>query len=367
MRTFSVLLQKEFLQIRRNPFLPKLIIIFPILIILVMPLVTTMDVRNLNIAAVDLDRSSASQRILSHLDASEYLSLIYTTSEYNLALQKLEEGAIDVIVQIPKHFERDMTIAAPEKISIIANAVNATKASIGTQYIVQTIAKTFMELRGEKNAAQMSELVTIQNRFNPTLNYKHFMIPALMVILFILLCGFLPALSIVSEKECGTIEQINVTPTSRTLFTLSKLIPYWIIGLLVLVITMPLAHLFYGLAPAGSIWLIFLSTFIFILGISGFGITAANFSNTMQQVVFVVFFFIMIFILMGGLLTPIDSMPDWAQKITLFLPPRYYINILRSVYLKGTTFVELWHDFAALAGFAVVFNILAAITYKKQA
>jgi ABC-2 type transport system permease protein len=110
-----------------------------------------------------------------------------------------------------------------------------------------------------------------------------------------------------------------------------------------------------------------LSTFIFILGISGFGITAANFSNTMQQVVFVVFFFIMIFILMGGLLTPIDSMPDWAQKITLFLPPRYYINILRSVYLKGTTFVELWHDFAALAGFAVVFNILAAITYKKQA
>lgn len=367
MRTFFVLLQKEFLQIRRNPFLPKLIIIFPILIILITPLVTTMDVRNLNIGAVDLDRSSASQRILSHLDASEYLSLSYTTSEYNLALQKLEEGTIDVIVQIPKRFERDMAIASPEKISIIANAVNATKASIGTQYIVQTIAKTLMELRGEKTAIQMSEWVTIQNRFNPTLNYRHFMIPALMVILFILLCGFLPALSIVSEKECGTIEQINVTPVSRRLFTFSKLIPYWLIGIFVLAITMPVAYWVYGLAPVGSIGLIFLGTILFILGISGFSVTVANFSNTMQQVMFVVFFFIMIFILMGGLLTPIDSMPDWAQKITLFLPPRYYINILRSVYLKGTSFVELWHNFAALAGFAVVFSILAGLTYKKQA
>jgi ABC-2 type transport system permease protein len=130
---------------------------------------------------------------------------------------------------------------------------------------------------------------------------------------------------------------------------------------------MPVAYWVYGLAPVGSIGLIFLGTILFILGISGFSVTVANFSNTMQQVMFVVFFFIMIFILMGGLLTPIDSMPDWAQKITLFLPPRYYINILRSVYLKGTSFVELWHNFAALAGFAVVFSILAGLTYKKQA
>lgn len=367
MRGFVVLLQKEFLQIRRNPFLPKLIIVFPIMIMLIMPLIMTMDVRNVNVAVVDLDCSTASHRIVSHIDASEYLSLVGTTSEYNLAMQGLEQGDIDAIVQIPKHFERDMIVATPEKISIIANAVNATKGSMGTQYLVQTIARSLMEIRGERSPIEQSELVTVQNRFNPTLNYRHYMIPALTIILFILICGFLPALSIVGEKEAGTIEQINVTPVSRFTFTLAKLIPYWIIGLFVLTVAMIVARLVYDLAPVGSIALIYFGAMLFILTISGLSLTVANFSQTMQQTMFVMFFFVMIFMLMSGLLTPIDSMPEWAQKITFALPPRYFVDILRSVYLKGTTFVELWRNFVALGCFAMLFNTLAAITYKKQA
>lgn len=367
MRTFIVLVQKEFLQIRRNSFLPKLIIAFPILVMLLMPLIMTMDVRNVNVAVVDLDRSTTSRRIASHIDASEYLTLAQTTSEYPLAIEALEQGEVDVIVQIPADFERDMTIATPERISITANAVNATKGGIGMQYVVQTIARTLVELRGEKSPQQISELVTIENRYNPTLNYKHYMIPALMIILFILICGFLPALSIVGEKESGSIEQINVTPVSRFMFTLSKLVPYWIIGLFVVTVAILVARLVYGLSPVGSVWTIYLGALLFILTISGFSLTIANFSDTMQQTMFVMFFFIMIFMLMSGLLTPIDSMPQWAQRFTLILPPRYYVEILRSVYLKGTTISELWTNFAALGGFALMFNTLAALTHKKQA
>ena len=367
MRAFIVLVQKEFLQIRRNPFLPRLIIAFPILVMLLMPLIMTMDVRNVNVAVVDLDRSTASRRIASHIEASEYLTLAQTTSEYPLAMEALEQGEVDVIVQIPADFERDMTISTPERISITANAVNATKGGLGMQYIVQTIAKTLTELRGEKSPAKLSELVTIENRYNPTLNYRHYMIPALMIILFILICGFLPALSIVGEKESGSIEQINVTPISRFTFTLSKLVPYWIIGLFVVTVAMLVARLVYGLVPVGSIGAIYFGALLFILTISGFSLTIANFSETMQQTMFVMFFFIMIFMLMSGLLTPIDSMPVWAQRFTLILPPRYYVEILRSVYLKGTTIAELWTNFAALGGFAIIFNTLAALTYKKQA
>ncbi len=366
MRTFIVLLQKEFLQIRRNSFLPKLIIAFPIMVMLIMPLIMTMDVRNVNVAIVDLDHSTTSRRIASHIEASEYLTLKQTTAEYPLAMQGLEQGTIDVIVQIPRHFERDMTIATPERISISANAVNATKGGMGMQYAVQTIARTLAELRGERSAVRLSELVTVENRYNPTLNYRHYMIPALMIILFILICGFLPALSIVGEKESGSIEQINVTPVSRFTFTLSKLVPYWIIGLFVVTIAMLVARLVYGLVPVGSVGTIYLGAMLFILTISGFSLTIANFSDTMQQTMFVMFFFIMIFMLMSGLLTPVDSMPEWAQRFTLVLPPRYYVEILRSVYLKGTTIGELWVNFAALGGFAVVFNSLAALTYKKQ-
>ena len=367
MRTFIVLVQKEFLQIRRNSFLPRLIIAFPILVMLLMPLIMTMDVRNVNVAVVDLDRSTTSRRIASHVEASEYLTLAQTTAEYPLAIGALEQGEVDVIVQIPTDFERDMTVATPERISITANAVNATKGGMGMQYIVQTIARTLAELRGEKSPAKLSELVTIENRYNPTLNYRHYMIPALMIILFILICGFLPALSIVGEKESGTIEQINVTPISRFTFTLSKLVPYWIIELFVVTVAMLVARLVYGLAPVGSIGAIYFGALLFILTISGFSLTIANFSETMQQTMFVMFFFIMTFMLMSGLLTPIDSMPVWAQRFTLILPPRYYVEILRSVYLKGTTIAELWTNYAALGIFAIIFNTLAALTYKKQA
>lgn len=367
MRAFIVLVQKEFLQIRRNSFLPRLIIAFPILVMLLMPLIMTMDVRQVNVAVVDLDRSTTSRRIASHINASEYLTLAQTPADYSLAMEVLEQGAVDVIVQIPDNFERDMTVATPERISITANAVNATKGGMGMQYVVQTIARTLAELRGEKSPAKLSELVTIENRYNPTLNYRHYMIPALMIILFILICGFLPALSIVGEKESGTIEQINVTPISRFMFILSKLVPYWIIGLFVVTVAMLVARLVYGLAPVGSIGAIYFGALLFILTISGFSLTIANFSETMQQTMFVMFFFIMTFMLMSGLLTPIDSMPVWAQRFTLILPPRYYVEILRSVYLKGTTIAELWTNYAALGIFAIIFNTLAALTYKKQA
>lgn len=367
MRAFAVLLQKEFLQIRRNSFLPRLIVAFPIMIMLIMPLIMTMDVRNVNVVIVDLDRSSTSRRIASHIGASEYFTLVGTTAEFDLAMQGLEEGSVDAIVQIPARFERDMAVAEPEHIGILANAVNATKGSMGIQYLTQTVAHALSAMNSEKSPGEMSEIVTVQNRFNPTFDYRHYMIPALMIILFILVCGFLPALSIVGEKESGTIEQINVTPVGRLTFTLAKLIPYWIIGLFVLTVAMLVAWLVYGLAPAGSVGTIYLGAVLFILTISGFSLTIANFSDTMQQTMFVMFFFIMIFMLMSGLLTPIDSMPEWAQKFTVILPPRYFVEILRSVYLKGTSLAELWSCFAALGIFALFFNLFAAITYKKQA
>lgn len=326
----------------------------------------TMDVRNVNVAVVDLDRSTISRRITSHINASEYLTLAQTTAEYPLAMEAMEHGKVDVIVQIPADFERDMTIATPERISITANAVNATKGGMGMQYIVQTIASTLIELSEEKNPTKLSDLITIENRYNPTLDYRHYMIPGLMIILFILICGFLPALSIVGEKESGSIEQINVTPVPRLIFTLSKLVPYWIIGLFVVTVAILVARLVYGLVPVGSVGAIYLGAILFILTISGFSLTIANFSETMQQTMFVMFFFIMIFMLMSGLLTPIDSMPLWAQRFTLILPPRYYVEILRSVYLKGTTISELWIKFTALGGFAIIFNTIAALTYKKQ-
>lgn len=366
MRMLRVLLEKEFLQFLRNPFLPRMALIFPVMVMLVFPWVTTMDVRHIGVAVVDNDRTETSRRLISKIGASDYYTLQEVTDDFAGALDALESGAADVVLEIPDGFEEGLSSDNPKKASISANGVNATKGSLGTQYLQQTLMATLAELQAERGAAPAPETIVVQNRYNPTLEYRNYMIPALMIMLMIMICGFLPALNLVGEKETGTIEQINVTPVGSFTFTLAKLIPYWIIGLVVLTLAMLLAAVIYGLTPVGSPGCIYLAAVLFIFVMSGFGIIAANFSDTMQQTMFGMFFFVMIFILMSGLITPISSMPEWAQRITWFLPPRYFIDIMRAVYLRGAALADLRFEYGILLLFAVLFNLAAALTYRKR-
>lgn len=367
MRTLLVLLDKEFRQFFRNPFLPKMLVMFPLMIMFVIPWVTTMDVRHIDVAVVDHDRSDASRRMVRKIAASDYFTLREVASDYAASLADLEAGGADVILEIPDGFERGLIDGRPERVGIAANGVNAIKGSLGSQYLTAVVAQTVAELGGERGAPAQGDLIAVQNRYNPTLEYRHYMIPALMIMLLVMLCGFLPALNLVGEKETGTIEQINVTPVSPLTFTLAKLIPFWIMGLLVLAVVMLVAWIVYGLVPVGSVGALFLAAALFILTMSGLGVGIANGSSNMQQTMFVMFFFVMIFVLMSGLITPVESMPRWAQGITRVLPPSYFVEVMRAVYLKGATLGELWADYAALAVFAVVFNGWAAWSYKKQA
>ena len=188
MRAFFVLLQKEFLQIRRNSFLPRLIVVFPIMVMLILPMVMTMDVRHVRVAVVDMDRSTISRRLISHLGATTYFTPTGITSQYDEALRLLERGDADIILQIPREFEHAWMAGSPKKIQITANGVNATKGSHAMQYLTQSVARTLGEIRAEQNPAPIPELITVQNRFKPTLDYRHYMIPALIVMLFILNC-----------------------------------------------------------------------------------------------------------------------------------------------------------------------------------
>ena len=351
MRTLAVLLEKEFRQFFRNPFLPRMALMFPMMVMLVMPWVTTMDIRHVSVSVVDCDRSPASRRIVQKIGASDYFTLCGVSDDFSAALRSLEAGNTDAVLEIPRDFGRSLEEDAPRRVSISANGVNATKGTLGMQYLVRTVAASVAELRGERGLQAQPDPVVVENRYNPTLEYRNYMIPAL---------------NLVGEKETGTIEQINVTPVSQFAFTLAKLIPYWAIGLGVLTLAMSLAWAVYGLVPVGSLGAVYLAAALFIFVMSGFGVIAANYSATMQQTMFGMFFFVMIFILMSGLLTPVESMPAWAQRITWFLPPCYFISIMRAVYLKGATVADLRTDYAALALFAVLFNLWAALSYRKR-
>lgn len=366
MSVLGFLLEKEFRQFLRDPFLPRMTIIFPVMVMLIMPWVTTMDIRHVRVAVVDNDRSQASQRMISKIAASDYFTLQEVSGDYRTTLPAIEQREADAVLEIPDGYEKGLTAGAPLRVSITANGVNALKGGIGSQYLGRVTAQTAAELQREAGLTPAVEPITVQNRYNPTLDYRRYMIPALMTMLLVILCGFMPALNLVSEKEIGTIEQINVTPVSRFTFTLAKLIPFWLIGFSVLTIGMLVAWIVYGLTPTGSIGAIYLASGLLILSVSGVGATVANYSSTMQQAMFVMFFIVMIFMLMSGLFTPIESMPDWAQAITGVIPPRYYIDVMRAAYLKGALFTELWVDYAALAASVVVTNLWAALSYRKQ-
>ena len=361
MSVLSSLIQKEVTQLRRNPFLSKLVFAFPVVVMLIIPWVTTMDVRHVGVGIVDGDGSSLSRQIISKVDASPYFDLVSVDKDYREELELLDGGKLDVILEIPSGYEKSFLEGSPKKLSISANAVNATKGSIGAQYLSGTVLSALGDGRSEP-----AMTISVRNLYNPTLEYRNFMIPAIIIILLLLLGGFLPALSIVGEKETGTIEQINVTPVKQSTFIIAKLIPWWIIGFIDVFLAMGVAWLVYGLWLVGTLGAIYLGALLFIVTMSGFGVMAANVTQNMIQTIFVMFFFVMIFMLMSGLLTPVSSMPDWAQTITYVLPPRYFANILRSVYLKGATVADLWRDYVVLAGLAVVFVAGAVLTYKKQ-
>ncbi|WP_276896616.1 ABC transporter permease [Helicobacter japonicus] len=359
------LIQKEFKQIFRNKFLPKLIFIFPIMVILVLPWATNMEIKNINIGIVDFDKSSTSKELIMKISSSPYFNIMLSAKGIKEAYHCIDTNECDIILEFPQYFESRIFKEHKAYLGIYANATNGIKGSLGSGYLSSIIMGFAKEKMSVVEQIQSAEILSLY-RFNPYLDYKIYMIPALLAMVLTLLCGFLPAFNIVGEKAKGNIEQINVTPISKFAFIVSKLIPYWTIGFIVLSLCFLFAFLLYGLVAKGSYLLIYLFALGYIFVVTGLGLIISNYSHTMQQAMFVIFFFMLILVLMSGLFTSIKSMPDWAYYFTYINPLRYFMESLRLIFLKGSTFSDIWHNFIALLLFAGVLNLWAVMSYKKR-
>ena len=344
--TLKYLIQKEFLQIRRNAFLPRLIVMFPIVIMCVMPWVMQMEVKNIVVDVVDIDHTVESQRLVQQIAASNYFIFGGQKATYAEAIKDIEKGRADVILEI-----RD------GRYLIAANAVNGTKGSMGSAYLSQIVT-----------SHQPIPILqaSILNLYNKGQDYKLFMIPALFAIVMMLMTGFLPTLNIVGEKEAGTIEQINITPVSKWSFILAKLIPYWLIALFVITVCLLLAWFVYGITPAGPVWLIYVLAMLLALFFSSFGLIVSNYSDTMQQAMFVMWFFVVSIMLLSGLFTPTRSMPQWAYLTTYINPMHYFIDAIRTVFIRGGGLHETAHQVLALASIGTLMGCWAVQSYKKN-
>ena len=334
--------------------MPKIIFIFPIVIMCVMPWVMNQEVKNIMVGVVDNDRSTTSQQLVHRIEASNYFIFTGQKPSYEAALREIEQSKSDIVVSIPQHYSRDLHSGHQPQVLIAANAVNGTKGSIGSSYLSQIITQPQQET---------GRVLTLYNKQQ---SYKVFMIPALMGILMMMLCGFLPALNIVGEKEKGTIEQINVTPVSKWSFILAKLIPYWIIGLIVLSVCLLLSWVVYGITCQGSLIWVYLLAILLALFFSSFGLIVSNYSDTMQQAMLVMWFFVVCLMLLSGLFTPTRSMPAWAYLTTYVNPMHYFIDAVRTVFIRGGGFLSIAHQVLALLGFAIVMGTWAVVSYRKN-
>lgn len=371
MRVLRILLEKEFRQVFRNPVVLRMMFMMPIVQLVVLPLAADYEVKNVKVVVVDYDHSTYSQKLTNKIVASDYFQLVDYTDSYKHALEYVENDEADLVLQIPSSFERQLVKEDKSTLFLALNAINGVKANLGGAYLRSIIGEFNNEVRLEWmqmprfNPIPLVEITSV-NWFNPLMNYRFFMVPGILVILVTMVGAFLSALNIVKEKEIGTIEQINVTPIRKYQFILGKLIPFWVLGLIVLTIGLFVSYLFYGIVPVGSIGTIYIFAAVYLLAVLGLGLLVSTFANTQQQAMLLSFFMMMIFILLGGLYTSIDSMPDWAQTFTKFNPVSYFIEVMRMVVLKGSSLTDISYHLGIVLIFAVVLNSFAVWNYRKR-
>lgn len=371
MRTLKFILRKEFRQIFRDPSILRIILIMPVIQLLILPWAADYEIKNIKLAIVDHDHSEYSRQLINKIASSGYFILTDYSSSYELSLEQIENDKADLILQIPDHFEKDLVKEDEASLFMAINAINGTKANLGGSYLRSIVQDYNKQVRTEwiqfpKFSTETQIEITSSNWFNPLMNYKHFMVPGILVILLTMVGTNLAAINIVKEKEIGTIEQINVTPIKKFHFVLGKLIPFWLLGLLVLTIGLTIARVAYGIIPAGSFLTIYVFAAIYLLAVLGLGLLISTYSVNQQQSMLLSFFVMMIFILLGGLYTSIDSMPEWAKWITRFNPVSYFIEVMRMVVLKGSGLADIKNHLMIMTAFAVVFNGWAIMSYRKR-
>lgn len=350
----------------------RMIIMIPIVQMLVLVFAATYDLKNVNIFLVDNDLSSTSRKLASKIEASPFFTINNTSFNPEDGENEILNNRDEMVLVIPKGFERDLMREDKAKIQLLVNSIDGQSAQIGYAYASAVIADfnkgIIADWKGLPEFKPPYQIKT-STRFwyNSELEYKWYMAPGVLALLVTLIGLNLSSTSLVKEKEQGTIEQLNVTPIKKIQFLAGKLIPFVLIALFDLSFGLFLARMVFNLPIVGNLGLVFGFGVLYLIGILGLGLFISTVANTQQQVMFVTFFFMMIFILMSGIFTPVESMPQWAQIVDQANPVYHFMRVVRMVVLKGSNFEDLIHEFVALCILGITFLTLALKRYRKTA
>ena len=381
MRTILFLMRKEYLQVFRNR--PMLVIIFlvPAVQLLVLSNAATFEVRHTRVQLVDEDGTSASRGLVQRFVGSGYFTVVGRSASAARADEALLRRDASLVLHIPRDFERDLVRDRQARVQLVLNAEDGGGAGVVQSYAVRVLAAyqrdaavglhpelAALRARGAADPPRRGGArIAVMRRgwYNPGLEYRDYMVPGILVLLVTTSGTLLSAMNITREKEIGTLEQLNVTPISKTQFIAGKLLPFWGLALVQLAVGMVLAKLVFDIPMRGSVALVFGAAAIYLVAALAIGLWISTVTETQQQAMFVTFFVLIIYMLMSGLFTPVASMPGWARVVAELNPVAHFINIVRAVLVNGAGFADVQRSVGVLAAYAVTVLALAVRQYSK--
>ncbi len=345
-----------------------IIILIPILQLVILSYTATFEIKNIRLVVVDHDHTTESRNLINKFSGSEFYKYLGQEDTYKQAENSIAKGDADQVLVIAPDFEKKLFTEKKGDVQIITDAINGSAASLMAAYAVSIINDFNEGIIIQKLPLHYKGLpIEISPSFwyNPELNYITYMVPGILVLLITIIALFLSSMNIVKEKELGTIEQLNVTPITKFEFIAGKLIPFWIIAMVDLLIGLLIARFWFGIIIAGSPLLLIFVAAVYLVLVLSLGLFISTLTETMQQAMFISWFVLVVFILMSGLFTPIESMPLWAQNLDKLNPLAYFVKINRMIMLKGAVFSDFRNDFFILTGYAAAMLTFSALKYRK--
>ena len=370
MRTLYFILQKEFLQIFRNKAMLPLIFVLPIIQLVILTFAADFELKVINYTYIDNDNSQESRKLIDRFRASTYFVEKGRVQNFKEGMNTLDDNTATLLITIPTDFSESLHKDKAAKIMVDVNSIDGQAATLSYSYATAIINDLQDDIRMEWNGLpnKLKPPVTIESRYwyNPDMEYSNLMVPGILALLITMVGMFLSAMNLVREKEIGTIEQINVTPIKKAHFLLGKLIPFWVIAMFELAFGLVIGKVIFDIPMVGSLPLLFGFSSIYMLVVLGIGLWISTFTDTQQQAMFIAWFFIVIFILMSGLFTPIENMPGWAQELTRANPIAYMVKVVRAILIKGSTFSDIKMEFVWVTLYAILVNAFALMSYSKR-
>lgn len=363
MRIFRYLVKKEFLQLKRDPKMLPLIFVAPILQLVLLGYAANLDVREVPIVVLDQDRSVASRDLTDRFISTEYFRLVAFVETPAEIEDSLLNGDASVALSIPVGFHREVISGGSTQIQLVVDGTNSTVGSAVLNYAEGIMHRFQME------TAPIVPSVVVVPRvwYNPEMESKNFMVPGILSILLMLVTMVLASLAIVKEKELGTLEQLNVTPIAAYQVIIGKLIPFVIIGIVDIALVLIVARFVFAVPFRGSVLLLFAASLLFLASTLGLGLFISTISENQQQAMLTAAFFVMIpMFFLSGFAFPIESMPTVIQWITYLFPLRYFLEIIRGIFLKGVGIGVLRGQFLALLAFGIAILLLASLRFRKR-